>query len=81
MDKLTSELAAWEKEMSSVQKSIGSSGLKMLELSSSLYTQSFVSKKSNLCIYHHVILECVSKCREMQFRADLAAFQGDFPQA
>jgi hypothetical protein len=27
------------------------------------------------------ILECVSKCREMQFRADLAAFQGDFPQA
>ena len=26
-------------------------------------------------------LECVSKCREMQFRADLAAFQGDFPQA
>ena len=27
------------------------------------------------------VLECVSKCREMQFRADLAAFQGDFPQA
>ena len=26
-------------------------------------------------------LECVSKCREMQFRADLTAFQGDFPQA
>ena len=26
-------------------------------------------------------LECVSKCREMQFRVDLAAFQGDFPQA
>ena len=23
-------------------------------------------------------LECVSKCREMQFRADLAAFQGEF---
>ena len=28
-----------------------------------------------------LMLECVSKCREMQFRADLAAFQGDFPQA
>ena len=26
-------------------------------------------------------LECVSKCREMQFRGDLSAFQGDFPQA
>ena len=26
-------------------------------------------------------LECVSKCREMQFRVDLPAFQGDFPQA
>ena len=26
-------------------------------------------------------LECVSKCQEMQFRADLTAFQGDFPQA
>ena len=26
-------------------------------------------------------LECVSEYREMQFRADLAAFQGDFPQA
>ena len=26
-------------------------------------------------------LECVSKYREMQFRADLAAFQGDFPKA
>ena len=26
-------------------------------------------------------LECVSKCRKMQFRVDLAAFQGDFPQA
>ncbi len=26
-------------------------------------------------------LECVSKCEEMQFRVDLAAFQGDFPQA
>ena len=25
-------------------------------------------------------LECVSKCREMQFRVDLPAFQGDFPQ-
>ena len=25
-------------------------------------------------------LECVSKCREMQFRVDLTAFQGDFPQ-
>ena len=28
-----------------------------------------------------LILECVSKCREMQFRVDLPAFQGDFPQA
>ena len=27
------------------------------------------------------LLECVSKCREMQFRVDLPAFQGDFPQA
>jgi hypothetical protein len=27
------------------------------------------------------MLECVSKCREMQFRVDLPAFQGDFPQA
>ena len=26
-------------------------------------------------------LECVSKCRKMQFRVDLPAFQGDFPQA
>ena len=26
-------------------------------------------------------LECVSKTREMQFRVDLAAFQGAFPQA
>jgi hypothetical protein len=25
--------------------------------------------------------ECVSKCREMQFRVDSPAFQGDFPQA
>ena len=25
-------------------------------------------------------LECVSKCREMQFRVDLTAFQGAFPQ-
>ena len=28
-----------------------------------------------------LILECVSKGREMQFRVDLPAFQGDFPQA
>ena len=27
------------------------------------------------------VLECVSKCRKMQFRVDLPAFQGDFPQA
>ena len=27
------------------------------------------------------MLECVSKCRKMQFRVDLPAFQGDFPQA
>ena len=26
-------------------------------------------------------LECVSKCSKMQFRVDLPAFQGDFPQA
>ena len=26
-------------------------------------------------------LECVSKCRKMQFLVDLPAFQGDFPQA
>ena len=26
-------------------------------------------------------LECVSKCREMQFRTDQAAFQGAFPKA
>ena len=25
-------------------------------------------------------LKCVSKCRKMQFRVDLPAFQGDFPQ-
>ena len=30
---------------------------------------------------YEVSLECVSKCREMQFRVDLPAFQGDFPQA
>ncbi len=29
----------------------------------------------------YISLECVSKCREMQFRVDLLAFQGDFPQA
>ena len=28
-----------------------------------------------------VFLECVSKMRHVQFRADWAAFQGDFPQA
>ena len=27
------------------------------------------------------LLECVSKCRKMQFRVDLPVFQGDFPQA
>ena len=27
-----------------------------------------------------MILECVSKSQEMQFRVDLTAFQGDFPQ-
>jgi hypothetical protein len=26
-------------------------------------------------------LECVSKMRDVQFRVDWAAFQGDFPQA
>jgi hypothetical protein len=28
-----------------------------------------------------LILECVSKCREMQFRGHRAAFQGEKPQA
>ena len=28
-----------------------------------------------------VILECVSKCREMQFRGHQVAFQGEKPQA
>ena len=27
------------------------------------------------------ILECVSKVEDVQFRVDLAAFQGGFPQA
>ena len=32
----------------------------------------------DVCI---LFLECVSKYQEMQFRVDLTAFQGDFPQA
>ena len=32
-------------------------------------------------IFPWIKLECVSKCREMQFRAYQAAIQGDFPQA
>ena len=27
------------------------------------------------------VLGCVSKVQDVQFRADLTAFQGDFPQA
>ena len=36
---------------------------------------------SAACKFLDFPLECVSKCREMQFRVDLPAFQGDFPQA
>ena len=37
---------------------------------------------SKMCwLFRERSLECVSKCRKMQFRVDLPAFQGDFPQA
>ena len=39
------------------------------------------ASKWNYIMAASLVIECVSKCREMQFRADLAAFQGDFPQA
>ena len=36
---------------------------------------------SAACKFLDFPLECVSKMRDVQFRVDWAAFQGDFPQA
>jgi hypothetical protein len=40
----------------------------------------FVKASGEAFANDRILLECVSKCREMQFRVDLPAFQGDFPQ-
>ena len=48
---------------------------------SGLRVQEWLQASKMRWLFRERSLECVSKCREMQFRVDLPAFQGDFPQA
>ena len=43
--------------------------------------QEWIQASKMRWLFRERSLECVSKCREMQFQVDLPAFQGNFPQA
>ena len=48
---------------------------------SGLRVQEWIQASWMCWLFRERSLECVSKCREMQFQVDLPAFQGNFPQA